>query len=155
MEAQVFHTSVTLPRYHSIMNYADKWHSSHSENFLEKIMAGCAIIAFGDGHVSPAERQHMLALIHRFEPLKCYDIEHIDFVFDRACIDFEHDPIFAEDEALADLASLRSDQETADRLVKICCAIASIDGDFSKAEQRVARRMCLTLGLDPANYQLP
>jgi tellurite resistance protein TerB len=132
----------------------DNWHTSSSEDFLDKIMAGCAIIAFGDGHVTQDEVQHMLQLIRKFEPLHCYDIEHIEFVFARACAEFEHDHIFAEDEALASLASLRSEPIAATKLIETCCAIASIDGNFSQTEKRAARRICATLGLEPASFKL-
>ncbi|MGL4489437.1 MAG: tellurite resistance TerB family protein [Rhizobiaceae bacterium] len=134
--------------------FSDNWHTSHTEDFLDKVMAGCAIIAFGDGHVSEQETQHMLQLIRRFEPLRCYDIEHLEYSFKRACDDFDHDHIFAEDEALALLLPLRKDIAAAEDLVKTCCAIASIDGHFSQSEKRAAARICATLGLDPAVYKL-
>ncbi len=134
--------------------HSGNWPTRYTEAFLEKVMAGCAIISFSDGHVSDKETRHMLQLIHRFEPLRCYDVEHIEFAFERACAEFEPDHIFAEDEALASLAPLRNDAGAAKILVEICCAIASIDGNFSSAEQRAVRRICTTLGLDHAQFSL-
>ncbi len=138
------------------MNFArsNNWQTSYTEDFLDKIMAGCAIIAFSDGYVSDQETQHMLQLIRRFEPLRCYDVEHIEYAFARACAEFEHDHLHAEDEALALLAPLRKDVIAAEKLVRTCCAIASIDGHFSPAEKRAAQRICSTLGLDQALCKL-
>jgi tellurite resistance protein TerB len=133
---------------------SDNWHTSHTEDFLDQVMAGCAIISFGDGHVTDQETRHMLQLIRRFEPLRCYDIEHMEHAFARACAEFEHDRVFAEDEALALLMSLRNDVIAAEKLVRTCCAIASVDGYFSPAEQRAVARICLALGLDPTRYNL-
>jgi tellurite resistance protein TerB len=150
------HAFVILGPYKNPMNSTppESWHTSHSESFLEKIMAGCAIIAFGDGKVTDDETEHMLRLIRRFEPLRCYDVEHIEYAFSRACAEFEHDHVFAEDEALASLGPLRNDPIAAHKLVETCCAIAAIDGHFNTAEQRAAKRICTTLGLDPQQFNL-
>lgn len=131
-----------------------EWHLEEMDFLLEKVMAGCAVIAFGDGSVSKQEKDRMMGLIRRFEPLRSFDREHIDHTFERACADFDHDHIFAEDEAMASLMALRDRTKDAQTLVWICCEIASVDGDFNAAERRAARRICLTLGLDPAQFDL-
>jgi tellurite resistance protein TerB len=131
-----------------------EWHLEDMDFLLEKVMAGCAVIAFGDGYVSKPEKDRMMGLIRRFEPLRSFDREHIEHAFERACGDFEHDHIFAEDEAMASLALLRARPKDAQTLMWVCCEIASADGDFSAAERRAAQRICLTLGLDSAQFDL-
>ncbi len=135
-----------FPDFRTLMN---EWHAGEADFLLDKVMAGCAIIAFSDGIVSKVERERMLKLIRRFEPLRTYSTEDFEHAFELHCANYAEDHKFGEDEAMANLIQLRGKPKEARLLVQICQDIASADGDFSAAEWRATIRMCAAVGVDP------
>ena len=130
------------------------WHDEETDLLLETVIAGCTLIAYADGRVAPEEHDRMLGLIRRFEPLRTYRMDDFVQAFEEATRRFEADPETAERDAYTAIGRLRGRRKESETLVRICCAIASADGGFDASEQAVAIRMCTTLGLDAAVFEL-
>lgn len=135
-----------FPDFRTAMN---EWQADEADFLLDKVMAACAIIAFSDGSVSNVERERMLKLIRRFEPLRTYSTGDFEHAFELHCANYAEDHKFGEDEAMASLLQLRGKPKEARLLMQICQEIASADGNISAAEWRATIRMCAAMSLDP------
>ena len=125
-----------------------------SELLLDSVMAGCAIIAHADGGVAVEERERMMSLIYRFEPLRAFDRATLADSFERATFDFEADRHAGERNALLVVGQLRERRRYAVALLRTCQAIASGDGVIDAQEWQALVRICKSLDLDPVDYDL-
>ncbi len=127
---------------------------AEAEQLLESVMAGCAIVAYADGKVVAEEQKRMMSLIHRFEPLRAFDRTHLEHAFDTATHNFADDRHEGERMALIVVSRLRRSRRHAVMLLKICQAIASADGFVDPREWHALVRLCKSLDLNPADYDL-
>ncbi|MFM9844255.1 MAG: tellurite resistance TerB family protein [Dongiaceae bacterium] len=125
-----------------------------TELLLESVMAGCAIVAYADGGVAAEERKRMMSLIHRFEPFHVFARATLADSFERATFAFEGDRHAGERNALQVVGRLRKRRRHAVMLLKTCQAIASADGFVDPREWHALVRICRSLDLDPADYEL-
>jgi tellurite resistance protein TerB len=119
------------------------------------VVAGCAVVAYADGWVTEEERRRMLGLIRGFPPMVSVRLEQVEARFDEITRWFEADHDEGERRALGVVQVLRA-REPADRelLVQTCCAIADADGGFDAEERRAVLRICETLEIEPARFDL-
>ncbi len=97
----------------------------------------------------------MLGLIRGFPPMVSVRLEQVEARFDEITRWFEADHDEGERRALGVVQVLRA-REPADRelLVQTCCAIADADGGFDAEERRAVLRICETLEIEPARFDL-
>jgi tellurite resistance protein TerB len=125
-----------------------------NRDFMEAVVAGCAIVAAADGTVSSAEKQKMIGYMRNSEELRVFDIEAVIKSFGSYVDKFEFDAEIGRGEALRAISRIRG-KTGADRLlVRVCCAIGAADGTFDANEKAAVTLICLELGLDPKDFDL-
>lgn len=124
-----------------------------SKDFLEAVVAGCAMVAFADGVISPQEKQKMMGYMKSSDQLKVFNQNDVIKIFQKYVEKFEFDPAIGTGEAMQVIGKFR-DKPQAQLVVRVCCAIGAADGDFDPSEKEVVRRMCSELGLSPADFGL-
>lgn len=125
-----------------------------NQTFLEGVVAGCALVAYADGIVKPEEKQKMMGFMRNNDIMSVFKTEDIIKLFEKFSGRFEFDRQIGEMDAFAAIAKVKSKPDQARLLVRVCCAIASSDGDFDEQEKQAVRKVCNELGLDPADFDL-
>ncbi|EAR21077.1 tellurite resistance TerB family protein [Nitrococcus mobilis] len=125
-----------------------------NQTFLEGVVAGCALVAYADGIVKPEEKQKMMGFMRNNDIMSVFKTEDIIKLFEKFSSRFEFDRQIGEIDAFAAIAKVKSKPDQARLLVRVCCAIASSDGDFDEQEKQAVRKVCNELGLDPADFDL-
>lgn len=125
-----------------------------NKDFMEAIVAGCALVAAADGNISSEEKQKMTGFIQNSNELKVFDLKDVIKSFTEMCGKFEFDAQIGRAEALKVVATLRKKQDAARLLVRVCCAIGAADGSFDENERSVCRLICAELGLNPSEFDL-
>ena len=125
-----------------------------NQSFLEGVVAGCTLVAFADGAVSPQEKQKMMGFIRNSDALCAFDSGDIIKLFEKFSARFEFDRSIGEADALQAVGKIKKNENEARLLVRVCCAIGSSDGTFDALEQEVVRKICRELGLNPADFDL-
>ncbi|GGH11409.1 tellurium resistance protein terB [Alsobacter metallidurans] len=138
----------------AMRDYVHDLNGADAEMVFENVVAGCAIIAYADGWVTPDEERRMLGLILGADALRGFGPADLAHAFEEATARFEADHDGAETKALAAIARLKGRREHADMLMRICCAVAVADGAFDAEERRAAGRICDALGLNPTAFDL-
>lgn len=125
-----------------------------NREFMEAVVAGCALVAAADGNISAEEKQKMIGYIQNSKELKVFDTKDVIQSFNEVCSNFDFDPAIGRAEALNIVGKLRKKEDAARLLVRVCCAIGGADGDFDQSEQSVCRTICNELGLTPSEFDL-
>lgn len=125
-----------------------------NREFMDAVVAGCALVAAADGSIDAAEKQKMVGFIQNSAELKVFDLKEVIQSFQDISGKFEFDGEIGRAEALRIVGKLRGKDDAARLLVRVCCAIGSSDGDFDAKEQAVCRTICTELGLNPADFDL-
>jgi tellurite resistance protein TerB len=125
-----------------------------NQEFLEAVVAGCALVAAADGNVSAEEKRKMAGFIQNSAELKVFDMNKVIAAFNSAVEKFEFDAEIGRAEALRTIAKVAKKPEAARLLVRVCCAIGSADGSFDENERAACRTICRELGLPPADFDL-
>ena len=144
----------TLARTPDWKSFIEEFRAAHAQTMIEPIVAGCALIAYADGWVSPEEERRMARLINDFRPLEVFGAEDVLRAFGEISRLFEEDHDAGEREALRLASELRGRGRHARLLLDTCCAIAAADGGFDREERHAAMALCGALDLDPADYGL-
>lgn len=125
-----------------------------NRDFMEAVVAGCAIVAAADGTVSSSEKQKMIGYMRNSEELRVFDIEAVIKSFNAFVEKFEFDAEIGRGEALRAISKIKG-KTGADRLlVRVCCAIGAADGSFDANEKAAVALICLELGLNPSDFDL-
>jgi tellurite resistance protein TerB len=125
-----------------------------NRDFMEAVVAGCAIVAAADGTVSPEEKQKMIGYMQASDELKVFKTEDVIKAFNDAVAKFDFDATIGQGEALRKIAKIKG-KAGADRLlVRVCCAIGAADGDFDAQEKAAVGKICAELGLAPSEFDL-
>ncbi len=125
-----------------------------NKDFMDAVVAGCALVAAADGKFDASEKQKMAGYIGRSEELRIFDMNEVITRFNFHTSNFEFDHIIGKAEALKVIGKYKSDREGAKLLVGVCCAIGGADGDFDDDEKNMVREICRALDLPPADFQL-
>ena len=125
-----------------------------NKEFMEAIVAGCALVAAADGEISSAEKLKMSGFIKNSDELKVFDMDKVIEAFNRVCSKFEFDEQIGRAEALAIVGKIKDKPEQARLLIRVCMAIGASDGDFDDQEKAVCRMLCAELGLTPSDFDL-
>ena len=125
-----------------------------NRDFMDACMAGCAMVAAADGSIDSDEKQKMVGFINMNDALKCFDQKTCTDRFTEFAGQFEFDHGVGSEAALKAIAKLTGMEDQARMLVRVCCAIGSADGVFDNDEKNVVRKICQTLGLRSAEFEL-
>lgn len=125
-----------------------------NRDFMDAVVAGCALVAAADGHIESSEKQKMASYINRSEELKVFDMNDVINHFNHFVSGFEFDHGVGKMEALKAIGKLKNNPEAARILIGVCCAIGAADGDFDEKEKIIVREICQTVNLNPADFQL-
>lgn len=125
-----------------------------NREFMEAVVAGCALVSAADGDVSSEEKQKMAGFIQNSNELKAFDMKDVIRAFKDTCDKFEFDAAIGRAEALKTVGKLRGKPDAARLLVRVCCAIGAADGAFDESERAVCRTICNELGLNPGDFDL-
>lgn len=125
-----------------------------NKDFMDAVVAGCAIVAGADGSVDASEKQKMVGYISRSEELKVFDVTDVINRFNHYVGNYEFDAMIGKQEALKTIAKFRSKPEIGRVIVGVCSAIGAADGDFDDKEKACVSEICNTLGLNPSEFSL-
>ncbi|TPQ15800.1 tellurite resistance TerB family protein [Streptomyces sporangiiformans] len=122
--------------------------------YRDASMAMCALVAAADGHVDPAERQHVESMILSNDVLQNFPPEQLRQRFNKHVDQLTHNFPHGKAEAMQDIAKAAKKPTEARAVIQTGMVIAGADGDFSQAEQMIIREACAALGVNPAEFQL-
>ena len=125
-----------------------------NNDFMEAVVAGCALVAAADGEVTSDEKQKMAAFIQRSEELSVFDMSKVIGSFNKIMEGFEFDAAIGKIEAMKKITRLRGNDEAARTMVRVCCVIGAADGDFDADERKMVSEICTELGLAPSEFDL-
>lgn len=126
-----------------------------NREFMEAVVAGCTMVAAADGHIDPVEKQKMLRFIHVSSELKVFDTKDVIRAFNDYADQFDFDFDVGCSEALKVTSKLKIDPDAARIMVRVCCVIGASDGNFDNDEKAAVSKICKSVGLDPASFDLP
>lgn len=125
-----------------------------NKDFMEAVVAGCALVAFADGTIDAAEKNKMAGYINLSEELRVFDMGEVINRFNHYVNNFEFSPEIGKQEAMKAIAKLKNKPEIGRLIVGVCSAIGSADGDFDASERAIVAEICNTLGLNPSEFSL-
>lgn len=125
-----------------------------NKTFLEAVVAGCVLVAYADGVVKPEEKQKMMGFLRTSETLSVFNVDEVIATFEKYSQHFEFDPAIGEANALQTVGKLKSKENEARLMVRVCCAIGAADGVFDESEKNAVRKICNELGLNPKDFDL-
>lgn len=125
-----------------------------NQDFMEAVIAGCALVAAADGDISPEEKQKMAGFISRSDELKVFDMHQVIERFNTQVENFAFDHSIGKAQALKAIGRIKTNPEAGRLLVRVCCAIGMADGDFDADEQAIVREICAELGLPAEEFGL-
>jgi tellurite resistance protein TerB len=134
---------------HDLQRDLDLWRDEEAGLQIEAIAAACALIAYADGVVRPAEHDSMAASLSRFGLIDEQWRQELLIEFEHATARFEIDPAVGEIAALSTIARLQTDGRFARTLVEACRHIGEADGHYLLEEQSALVKICRHLRLDP------
>lgn len=123
-------------------------------DFMEAIVAGCALVAYSDGWVSPEETLRMRRLIMRFEPAKALGLAEVLRLFEETTLRFAEDHDAGARAALDLVSALAGRRRESALLIDTCCAIAEADGGFDAEERETILKLCAMLQIEPESHGL-
>ena len=133
---------------------AEEMTKYRNRDFMEAVVAGCALVAAADGSVSGDEKRKMIGYMQSSDELKVFKIDDVIASFGETVAKFDFDAQIGRGEALRKIARIKG-KDGADRLlVRVCCAIGAADGDFDADERRAVGMICTELGLSPTEFDL-
>ncbi len=125
-----------------------------NKNFMDGVVAACALVAYANGVIKPEEKSKMLRYIQQNDALSVFDMNDVITAFEKHVQKLDFDIHIGKGEALKIISKLKKKPEEAKMMVWVSCAIGAADGDFDDNEKQVVREICGTLGLDTAEFQL-
>ncbi|MEU5716270.1 tellurite resistance TerB family protein [Streptomyces sp. NPDC020403] len=122
--------------------------------YRDASMAMCALVAAADGHVDPAERQHVESMILSNDVLRNFPPEQLTQRFNKHVDALTRTFPQGKAEAMQDIAKTVKKPAEARAVIQTGIVIAGADGDFSPAEHAVLGEACMALNLSPEEFQL-
>jgi tellurite resistance protein TerB len=135
-------------------NLTDQVKKFKNKDFMDAVVAGCAVVAAADGSIDASEKQKMTGYMSRSEELKVFDMSDVISRFNHYAQNIEFDVMIGKQEAIRSIAKFRTKPEIARVIVGVCCAIGAADGDFDQKEKAVVREICQALGLNPVEFNV-
>ncbi|MFC5508481.1 MULTISPECIES: TerB family tellurite resistance protein [Hyphomicrobiales] len=127
----------------------DLWHDEEASLQIETIAAACALMAYADGIVRPAEHDSMAASLSRFGLVDDRSRMELLAEFEHVTARFEIDPSTGERTALTTIGRLQGKSRFTQALIETCRLIGEADGHYIVEEQSALVKICRQLGVDP------
>ncbi|MNW23424.1 Tellurite resistance protein TerB [compost metagenome] len=125
-----------------------------NKDFMDAVVAGCALVAFADGSVDASEKNKMAGYINLSQELKVFDMAVVIERFNHYVSNFEFSAEIGKQEALKAIAKFKSKPDVGRVIIGVCSAIGAADGNFDDQERRVVAEICSVLGLNPSDFNL-
>ena len=125
-----------------------------NKDFLNAAVSGSVLISMADGLVSSDEKQKMMRFIENYEALSVFSSKEIIESFQNTMTQIEFDKDLGEAKAYEAIRKMKGNDEGARLIVRLAIAIGGADGNFDDNEKRVARKLAMELGLNPADFEL-
>lgn len=125
-----------------------------NREFLEAVVAGCALVAAADGSIKPEEKQKMMGFIQRSPELKVFSTADVVSVYNAHAETLAFDLSIGRMEAMRVIARLKKNPGAARAMVTVCCSIGAADGDFDGDEKKAVKEICSALDIPPAEFGL-
>ncbi|ELR98533.1 tellurite resistance TerB family protein [Gloeocapsa sp. PCC 73106] len=125
-----------------------------NKEFLDAVVAGCALVAAADGHIDASEKRKMEGFIGRSPELQVFDMDQVMKKFNTIADNFEFSEAIAKRQALNTIAVIKNNPQAAKLLITVCCSIGAADGNFDEDEKAMVREMCRELALNPSDFEL-
>ena len=119
-----------------------------NKKFLEASMAASALVATADGEVSFSERSAVDSILASVEALQVFDVHDAVDIFSDFVEAICQDPAPGRASALAAVSSVSGDDEAAELVVRIGCAISRADGAFTESEKAQVAEIAASLGIE-------
>ncbi|MCM3764258.1 TerD family protein [Neobacillus niacini] len=123
-----------------------------SQDVLDAVVAGCALVAMADGYLDASERQKLLEFVHQSDELRVFDTNKVIQRFNYFVSRIEMDRMLGTAEAYRALGRIRTKPEIARLVARYCIAIGYADGNFDNYEKQTVADICRELGLNPAEF---
>jgi stress response protein SCP2/tellurite resistance protein len=123
-----------------------------SQDVLDAVVAGCALVGMADGRLDPSERNKMLEFVHQSQELRVFETQKVVQRFNYFVGRIEQDPIIGRAEGFKALGKVRTKPEIARLIARYCIAIGYADGNFDQNEKHMVTDICRELGLNPAEF---
>jgi stress response protein SCP2/tellurite resistance protein len=123
-----------------------------SQDVLDAVVAGCALVGMADGRLDPSEREKMLEFVHQSQELRVFDTQKVVQRFNYFVGRIEQDPIIGRAEGFKALGKVRTKPEMARLIARYCIAIGYADGHFDQNEKQMVTDICHELGLNPVEF---
>jgi tellurite resistance protein TerB len=121
---------------------------------MEAVVAGCALVAYSDGWVSPDETLRMRRLILRFEPAKALGLTETLRLFEDMTLRFANNYETGEQAAYELVSRLAGRRRESELLIDTCCGIADADGGFDAEERETILKLCAMLQIETETHGL-
>ncbi|MFD7407409.1 tellurite resistance TerB family protein [Streptomyces sp. NPDC059866] len=122
--------------------------------YRDASMAMCALVAAADGHVDPAERQHVESLILNNDVLANFPPEQLRQRFNKHVDQLAFDFPQGKRDVMQEIAKAAKKPTEARAVVQTGFVIAGADGYVAPAEEQVLREACSVLGVSPQEFGL-
>ncbi|WP_286255067.1 tellurite resistance TerB family protein [Streptomyces graminofaciens] len=122
--------------------------------YRDASMAMCALVAAADGHVDPAERQHVESLILNNDVLQNFPADQLRQRFNKHVDQLSFNFQQGKAEALQEIAKAAKKPTEARAVVQTGFVVAGADGYVAPAEEQVLREACAALGVSPQEFGL-
>jgi tellurite resistance protein TerB len=125
-----------------------------NKDFLNAAVSGSVLISMADGSISSQEKQKMMRFIENYEALSVFSSKELIEAFQGAVTQIEFDKDLGEAKAYDAIRKIKGKDDAARLIVRLTIAIGGADGNFDDSEKRVARKIAMELGLNPAEFEL-
>jgi tellurite resistance protein TerB len=119
-----------------------------NKKFLEASMAASALVATADGEVSFSERSAVDSILASVEALQVFDVHDAVDIFSDFVEAICQDPAQGRTSAMAAVSAISGDDEAAELVVRIGCAISRADGVFTDSERVQVAEIATSLGIE-------
>lgn len=120
--------------------------------YRDASMAMCALVAAADGHVDPAERQHVESLILHNDVLQNFPADQLRQRFNKHVDQLAMNFPQGKTTAMQEVAKAAKKPTEARAVIQTGIVVAGADGYVTATEDQIIREACATLGLSPTEF---
>ena len=123
-----------------------------NRDFVEAVMAACALMSVSDGCVRTVEQEKLCRLIVAHVTFSAFDPAALQSKFLSYCRAIADDAVAGRAWATEAVQKLRGKDEQARALMQIAMEIGEADQPLSPAERSAVKEICSNLGLYPGEF---
>ncbi|AKA69638.1 tellurite resistance TerB family protein [Clostridium scatologenes] len=123
-----------------------------NKDFMQAILAGCALIAAADGKLELAEKEKMAEFIKGSTIMSLYSMSEVLDEFNKYAEVVIADYNTGKKECIDTILKIRYAKGEAKEVVRFCSIIAASDGSVNEKEQAIIKELVETLELEPKEF---